>query len=106
MVAITAQDRCKMLKTDTKQAFLNGEIGDEKIFFRPPDWWPEPVPQGHAVYQRGNYNGLDGFADSAVSHVDLQQDCWHDTTNYRVVEIKNAEDDCAVNCGSRILFSI
>jgi hypothetical protein len=38
-----------MLKTDTKQAFLNGEMGDEKIYIRPPDWWPEPVPQGHAL---------------------------------------------------------
>jgi hypothetical protein len=36
-VAITAQygQGCKMLKTDTKQAFLNGEIGDEKINIRP-----------------------------------------------------------------------
>jgi hypothetical protein len=32
MVAITAKYRCKLLKTDTKQAFLNGEIGDEKIY--------------------------------------------------------------------------
>ncbi len=38
MVAILAQYRCKMLKTDTKKAFLNGEIGDEKIYIRPPDW--------------------------------------------------------------------
>ncbi len=35
MVAIAAQYGCKLLKTDTKQAFLNGEIGDEKIYFRP-----------------------------------------------------------------------
>ncbi len=38
-----------MLKTGTKQAFLNGEIGDEKRYIRPPDWWAEPVPQGHAL---------------------------------------------------------
>ncbi len=49
MVAIAAQYGCQLLKTDTKQAFLNGEIGDEKIYIRPPDWWPEPVPQGHAL---------------------------------------------------------
>jgi hypothetical protein len=49
MVAIAAQYGCKLLKTDTKQAFLNGEIRDEKIYIRPPDWWPEPVPQGHAL---------------------------------------------------------
>jgi hypothetical protein len=49
MVAIVAQYGCKWLKTDTKQAFLNREIGDEKIYIRPPDWCPEPVPQGHAL---------------------------------------------------------
>ena len=27
-------------KSDTKQAFLNGDIGEEKIYVRPPDWWP------------------------------------------------------------------
>ncbi len=49
MVVIAAQYRYKMLKTDTKQAFLNEEIGDEKIYIRPPDWWPEPFSQGHAL---------------------------------------------------------
>jgi hypothetical protein len=49
MVAIAAEYRCKMLKTDTKRAFLNGELGVEKIYIRPPDWWPEPIPQGHAL---------------------------------------------------------
>jgi hypothetical protein len=49
MVVITAQYGGKMLKTDTRQAFLNGETGDEKIHIRQPDWWPEPVPQGHAL---------------------------------------------------------
>ncbi len=34
MVAIAAHHGYKLLKTDTKQAFLNGEIGDEKIYIR------------------------------------------------------------------------
>ncbi len=50
MVAIAAQYGCKLLKTDTKQALLCGEIGDEKIYIRPPDWWPDPVSQGHALF--------------------------------------------------------
>jgi hypothetical protein len=49
MVAIAAQYGCKLLKTDTKPAFLNGEIGDEKIYICSPDWWPEAVPQGQAL---------------------------------------------------------
>jgi hypothetical protein len=49
MVAIAAQYGCISLKTDTKQAFFNGEIGDEKIYIRPLDWWPQTVSQGHAL---------------------------------------------------------
>jgi hypothetical protein len=44
MVAI-AQYGCKMLKTGTK----HGETGDDKVYIRPPDWWPEPFSQGHAL---------------------------------------------------------
>ncbi len=58
MVAIAAQDRCKLLETDTKQVFLNGEIGDEKIYIRPQDWWPEPAPQGHALLLMKSMYGI------------------------------------------------
>jgi hypothetical protein len=33
-----------MLKTDTKKAFLNGDIGDEA-----PDWRPKFVSEGPAI---------------------------------------------------------
>jgi hypothetical protein len=38
MVAIAAQNETKLIKTDTnlKQAFLNDDIGDKKIYIRPP----------------------------------------------------------------------
>ena len=49
MVAIAAQNGNKLLKSDTKQVFLNGDIGEEKIYIRPPGWWPEPVPKGYAL---------------------------------------------------------
>ncbi len=35
MVAIAAQNDTKLLKTGTKQAFLNGNIGDDQIYIRP-----------------------------------------------------------------------
>ncbi len=37
------------MKTDTWQAFLYGDIGDDKVYIRPPDWWPEPIPEGHVL---------------------------------------------------------
>ncbi len=46
--AITAEHGCQLLKTDTRQAFLYGEMEeDEKVYLRPPDWWPEPIPDDH-----------------------------------------------------------
>jgi hypothetical protein len=31
--------------TDMKQAYLYSYMGDG---IRPPDWWPDPVQEGHA----------------------------------------------------------
>ena len=49
-IAIAAKHQLNLFKSDTKQAFLNGEIGKEKIYgVRPPDWWPEHVQHGYAL---------------------------------------------------------
>jgi hypothetical protein len=48
-IAIAAKHRLNLFKSDTKQAFLNEDIGDEKIFVRPPDWWPEHVSHGYVL---------------------------------------------------------
>jgi hypothetical protein len=55
--------------SDTKQAFLNGEVRDETIFFRAPDWWQERVLEGHALllkvctgHARQLDNGMYGYA--------------------------------------------
>jgi hypothetical protein len=46
---IAAKHGLTMSKSDNKQAFLNGDIRDEKICIRAPDWWPERLPEGHAL---------------------------------------------------------
>ena len=39
-----------MYNTDTKQAFLYADLEDgEQIYITPPDWWLEPVPEGHVL---------------------------------------------------------
>jgi hypothetical protein len=50
LIAIAAEHGCPLLKTDTRQAFLYGEMKQgEKVYTRPPDWWPEPIPEGHVL---------------------------------------------------------
>ena len=39
----------KIYKTDTKQAYLYGDMGDDVVYLRPPDWWPEPILEGHVL---------------------------------------------------------
>jgi hypothetical protein len=48
-LAIAAKNGQRDLLSDTNQAFLNGEIGTDVLYMRPPDWWPDIVPEGHAL---------------------------------------------------------
>ncbi len=49
LLALAAANGDKVIKTDTKQAYLYGDMGDDVVYIRPPDWWPEPVPEGHVL---------------------------------------------------------
>ena len=42
LLALAAANGAKVVKTDTKQAYLFGDMGDDVVYIRPPDWWPEP----------------------------------------------------------------
>ncbi len=46
-LALAAAYGAKVVKTDTKQAYLYGDMGDDVVYIRPPDWWPELVQEGH-----------------------------------------------------------
>ncbi len=50
LAASAAEHSCPLLKTDKRQAFLYGEMGeDETVYIHPPDWWPELIPEGHVL---------------------------------------------------------
>ncbi len=40
LLALAAANGAKVVKTDFKQAYLYGDIGDDAVYIRPPDWWP------------------------------------------------------------------
>jgi hypothetical protein len=46
IAAIAAQHGCDLYSTDTKQAFLYGDMLEE-VYVKPPDWWFDPVLEGH-----------------------------------------------------------
>ncbi len=43
--AIAAEYGCALLKTDTKRAFLHGDVQEDKVYV----WWPQPIPEGHVL---------------------------------------------------------
>ena len=49
ILAIAAAEGCSVYKTDTSQAFLYGSMGDDVVYTKAPDWWPEPIPEGHCL---------------------------------------------------------
>ena len=49
ITAIAAQHGAKMYKTECTQAFLYGDMDDVDVYIKKPDWWPEEVPEGHAL---------------------------------------------------------
>jgi hypothetical protein len=64
LLALAAAHGAKVVKTDTQQAYLNGDMDDDVIYIRPPDWWPdsqEPVLEGHdSSYLRILWNATSG----------------------------------------------
>jgi hypothetical protein len=50
LMVIAAANGQKIYKTDTKQAFLYCYMGEDIVYLSPPpDWWLEPIPEGHVL---------------------------------------------------------
>ena len=49
IAAIAAQHGAQRFKTGCQQAILYEELDDAQIYICPPDWWPERLPEGHAL---------------------------------------------------------
>ncbi len=44
-LALALEEGAKIIKTDTKQAYVYGDMGDDVVDIWPPDCWPEPIPE-------------------------------------------------------------
>jgi hypothetical protein len=49
-LALAAAEGAKVVWTDTKPAHLYGDMGHGALYIRPPNCWPEPIPEGHGFY--------------------------------------------------------
>ena len=57
LLAFAAAEGAKVVKTDTKPAYLYGDMSDAVAYIRPPDWWPEPIQEGHVFLLLKNIYG-------------------------------------------------
>ena len=85
-MAIAAQIGLKVFKSDTKQASLNGEKGEEKLYIRAPGWWPEPVLEGHALMLMKSMYGTRQAAREWHVHRDIWT--WMEQHGYLAVNSK------------------
>ena len=68
-MALAAAEGAKVIKTDTNQAYLYGDMGDDVVYIRPPDWWPEPIPEGHVFLLLKSIYGRRQAASKWLTHI-------------------------------------
>jgi hypothetical protein len=82
LAAIAAEHSCPLLKTDTRQACLNGEPReDEKVYIPPPDWWPELIPEGNVLLLLKSMYGM----KQAARRWHMRISDWMEQQGYPVV---------------------
>ena len=94
-MAIAAKYGLNLFKSNTKQAFLNGDISEEEIFVRAPDWWQEHVPHGCALQLMKSMYGT----QQAARQWHLRISTWMEEHGYaavnseKTISMKHVEDE-------------
>jgi hypothetical protein len=83
LLALAAAEGAKVIKTDTKQAYLYGDMGND-VYIRPPDWWPEPILEGQVFLLLKSIYGTWQAARKWNTHIST----WMENNVY---EAKNSE---------------
>ena len=87
LLALAAAEGAKVIKTDTKQAYLYGDVGDDVVYIRPPDWWPEPIPEGHVFLLLKSIYGTRQAARKWHNHISA----WMENNGYVAVNTEQRE---------------
>ncbi len=81
LLALAAANGDKVLKTDTKQAYLYCDMGSDVVYIRPPDWWPQPIPEGHVLLLFKSIYGTRQAVRKWHEHISS----WMETNGYAAV---------------------
>ncbi len=99
LAAIAAEYGCQLLKTDTKQAFLYGDMGDGKVYIWQPDWWPEPIPEGHVLFLLKSIYGTKQAARGWHIHIFgwMEKNGYPAVNSEKTIFIKRQGDDFIIH---------
>jgi hypothetical protein len=81
LLALAAATGDKVFKTNTKQAYLYGDMGDDMVYIRPPDSRPEPIPEGHVLLLPKSIYGTRQAAWKGHEHISS----WMERNGYAAV---------------------
>jgi hypothetical protein len=81
LLALAAANGDKVIKTYTKQAYLYCDMGDDVVYERPPDWCPEPVPEGYVLLLLKSIYGTRQAARKWHEHISS----WMERNGYAAV---------------------
>ena len=79
LLALAAAEGAKVIKTNTKQAYLYGDMG--VVYIRPPDWWPIPFPEGHVFLLLKSIYGTRQAARKWHTHIST----WMENNGYEAI---------------------
>jgi hypothetical protein len=99
LLAIAAKYGCPVLKTDTQQAFLYGDMGDDVVYIRPPDWWPEPIPEGYCLQLVKSVYGTKQAARRWHLHISdwMERNEYHAVNSEKTIFMKRSGDDFIIH---------
>ena len=99
LTAIGAEHGCKIYKTDTSQAFLYGDMGDDKVYIRPPPWWPEEIPEGHVLQLLKSIYGTKQAARRWHVHISgwMESNGYPAVNSEKTIFMKRVDDDFIIH---------
>ena len=99
LTAIAAEHGCKIYKTDTSQAFLYGDMADDKVYINPPKWWPEIIPDGHVLQLLKSIYGTKQAARRWHIHISewMEKNGYPAVNNEKTIFMKRVGNDFIIH---------
>jgi hypothetical protein len=101
LLALAGANGAKVVKTNTKQAYLYCNMGDDMVYILPADWWPEPVPEGH-VFRLLRVKSIYGMRQAARkwhTHIStwMEQNGYSAVYSEKTIFMKHKDDEYIIH---------